>query len=233
MARPWRSSSVDIYGYDLRYAHGAYVMSGGRDDPSLPSTVVRIETDTGLTGWGETCPLGPTYLPAARGRRARRARASSRPRCSASTRATSTPSTTRWTAPCAGHAYAKAAIDIACWDLLGKRRRRPGQHPARRRAQRDFPLYVAIPLGPVDEMVAHVSGAPRGGHRRFQLKLGADPREDADRVRAVLEATDDGDVSSPTPTAAGACRTRRSPRARSRASTACSSSSPARRSRSA
>src|SRR5262249_11333702 len=30
--------------------------------------------------------------------------------------------------------------------------------------------------------------------RRFQLKLGADPAEDAVRVRAVAEATDDGDV---------------------------------------
>jgi L-alanine-DL-glutamate epimerase-like enolase superfamily enzyme len=58
----------------------------------------------------------------------------------------------------------------------------------------DFPLYVAIPLGPVAEMVAHVQARKAEGTTRFQLKLGADPREDATRVKAVLAATDDNDV---------------------------------------
>ena len=43
-------------------------------------------------------------------------------------------------------------------------------------------------------MVAHVRGRRAEGIRRFQLKLGADPREDAARVRAVLDATEEGDV---------------------------------------
>ena len=33
---------VTLLGYDLRYAHGAYVMSGGRTITSLPSTVVEL-----------------------------------------------------------------------------------------------------------------------------------------------------------------------------------------------
>jgi L-alanine-DL-glutamate epimerase-like enolase superfamily enzyme len=52
--------SVDVFGYRLRYAHGAYVMSGNRSIDALQSTVVRVRTDTGVTGWGETCPRGPT-----------------------------------------------------------------------------------------------------------------------------------------------------------------------------
>ena len=55
---------VDVFGYELRYAHGAYVMSGGRTITSLTSTVVRVETTDGIFGWGETCPLGPAYLEA-------------------------------------------------------------------------------------------------------------------------------------------------------------------------
>ena len=35
---------VDVYGYDLTYAHGDYVMSSGRVVNVLPSTVVRIRT---------------------------------------------------------------------------------------------------------------------------------------------------------------------------------------------
>ncbi len=94
----------------------------------------------------------------------------------------------------AGHAYAKSALDIACWDLLGKAAGLPVSALLGGTTSSDFPLYVAIPLGPVADMVAHVQARKAEGTTRFQLKLGADPREDAARVRAVLEATDDGDV---------------------------------------
>ena len=94
----------------------------------------------------------------------------------------------------AGHGYAKAAVDIACWDVLGQAAGLPVSTLLGGARVDDFPLYVAIPLGPVDDMVAHVRAAAREGIRRFQLKLGADPREDAARTRAVLEATEEGEV---------------------------------------
>jgi L-alanine-DL-glutamate epimerase-like enolase superfamily enzyme len=185
--------SVGIYGYDLRYAHGEYVMSGGRIISSLPSTVVELTTDNGLDGYGETCPLGSTYLPAhAAGARAALAELAPAligvdPRNLAKV----------WDAmdgALAGHAYAKSAIDIACWDLLGKAADVPVSTLLGGVTSEDFPLYVAIPLGPVDEMVAHVQARKAEGTTRFQLKLGADPREDATRVKAVLNATDENDV---------------------------------------
>ena len=42
---------VDVFGYDLTYVHGTYVMSGGREVVSLPSTVVRITADDGTEGF--------------------------------------------------------------------------------------------------------------------------------------------------------------------------------------
>ncbi len=57
-----RITRLEVYGYALTYAHGAYGMSGGRVISTLPSTVVRVITDEGLEGWGEVCPLGSTYL---------------------------------------------------------------------------------------------------------------------------------------------------------------------------
>ena len=59
-----RIERVEVFGYDLRYAHGSYVMSGGRVDRPLASTVVRVTTADGAVGYGEACPLGTTYLPA-------------------------------------------------------------------------------------------------------------------------------------------------------------------------
>ena len=42
-----------------------YWLSGGRlKFEQLDSTFVRIDTDEGLSGWGEGCPWGHTYLPA-------------------------------------------------------------------------------------------------------------------------------------------------------------------------
>jgi L-alanine-DL-glutamate epimerase-like enolase superfamily enzyme len=184
---------LTINGYDLRYAHGEYVMSGGRTISSLPSTVVQLETDDGLTGYGETCPLGSTYLPA----HAAGARAALNEMAPALIGVDPRKLARVWDAmdgALAGHAYAKSAIDIACWDLLGKATNVPVSTLLGGVTSADFPLYVAIPLGPVDDMVAHVKARKAEGTTRFQLKLGADPREDAARVRAVLQATDDGDV---------------------------------------
>ena len=181
---------VDVHGYDLRYAHGAYVMSGGRTITSLPSTVVRIETDTGMVGHGETCPLGSAYLPASAGG-ARAALAELAPALLGVDATNLAAVHDAMNAALRGHAYAKAAIDIACWDLLGRAAHLPVSTLLGGVVAPDFPLYVAIPLGPVDDMVAHVKARQAEGITRFQLKLGADPREDAARVRAVLEATDD------------------------------------------
>ena len=93
-----------------------------------------------------------------------------------------------------GHAYAKAAVDIACWDVLGRSLGVPVSTLLGGVRAADFPLYVAIPLGPVADMVAHVREERERGIRRFQLKLGADPREDAARVRAVLDETADDEL---------------------------------------
>ncbi len=45
-----RIERVNVYGYDLTYAHGDYVMSGGRVVNRLPSTVVRITSHVGRHG---------------------------------------------------------------------------------------------------------------------------------------------------------------------------------------
>src|SRR6185437_6048035 len=55
---------VEVYGYELTYVGEEYVMSGGRSIGSLHSTVVRVVTEAGVEGFGETCPLGSTYLAA-------------------------------------------------------------------------------------------------------------------------------------------------------------------------
>ena len=57
-------SRIRAYQVDLPLHEGSYTWSGGKSVITFDSTVVEIETDAGITGYGEVCPLGPFYLPA-------------------------------------------------------------------------------------------------------------------------------------------------------------------------
>ena len=55
---------IDVFQQDLPYSGGVYRLSGGREYHSFDATFVRITTDTGLEGWGESTPFGATYIAA-------------------------------------------------------------------------------------------------------------------------------------------------------------------------
>ena len=55
---------ISAFQVDLPLHEGSYNWSGGKSVAVFDSTLVRVETDAGVTGWGEVCPLGPFYLPA-------------------------------------------------------------------------------------------------------------------------------------------------------------------------
>ena len=61
---------VTAWRQDQPFRDGPYVCSGNRVALGFESTIVRIETDDGVTGWGEMSPLGSIYRrpsPPARG----------------------------------------------------------------------------------------------------------------------------------------------------------------------
>ncbi|KAA9164015.1 mandelate racemase [Amycolatopsis acidicola] len=179
--------AIDCFGYNLRYAHGEYVMSGDRAATHQIGTLVRLRTDEGLEGWGEITPLGDTYLPThwAEVRAALHTLAPSLigqdPTNLAAVRRT-------LDRVLLGGGYAKAAIDVACWDLLGQACGQPVSKLLGGVLQEDFPLYEAVPLASPEEMAAFVVAREEAGIKRFQLKVGNDPRDDAARTRAVVDA---------------------------------------------
>jgi L-alanine-DL-glutamate epimerase-like enolase superfamily enzyme len=61
---------IAAYPVALPLHEGSYQWSGGKSVAVFDSTLVRVETDSGLVGHGEVCPLGPAYLPAYAERRA-------------------------------------------------------------------------------------------------------------------------------------------------------------------
>ena len=85
---------------------------------TLDTTLVKITTDTGVVGWGETCPVGPTYAEAHAGG-ARAALIEMAPGL-IGTEVLPLTVQRKMTSLLNGHNYAKAAIDIATHDALGK-----------------------------------------------------------------------------------------------------------------
>jgi len=184
---------IDVYGYDLTYAHGDYVMSSGRVVNRLPSTVVRVTTRGGAQGFGETCPLGSTYL-AAFGEGARAAIRELAPALIGAEATNLADVHRRLDARLRGHEYAKSALDVACWDAFGRIVGQPVSALLGGALQPELPLYVAIPLGTPADMAAFVTRERALGIRNFQAKLGADPAQDAARIAAVVGATGPGDA---------------------------------------
>lgn len=184
---------IDVFGYELTYAHGDYVMSSGRVVDRLPSTVVRITTRDGAAGFGETCPLGSIYLPAF-GEGARVAIREIAPALIGADASNLADIHRRMDGRLKGHEYAKSALDMACWDAFGRQVGKPVAALLGGALQDELPLYVAIPLGPPEAMADFVARERSGGIRNFQAKLGADPVEDAQRIATILAATGPGDA---------------------------------------
>jgi L-alanine-DL-glutamate epimerase-like enolase superfamily enzyme len=156
------------------------------------STVVAVETDAGITGYGEVCPLGPAYLPAyAAGVRAGLLELA--PRLIGEDPTQLARLNRTMDAALKGHPYVKSAVDVACWDILGKKAGLPVCVLLGGRYGEDFHLYRAISQEAPEQMAANVAGYRAEGYRRFQLKVGGDPDTDIQRIRAVAAVLQPGD----------------------------------------
>lgn len=180
------------YRAELPLHEGSYRWSGGKAVTVFDTTVIEVETDTGLRGYGEVCPLGPFYLPAyAAGVRAGLAELG--PHLLGEDPLQLARLNRRMDAALKGHAYVKSGIDMACWDILGQATGQPVCLLLGGRYGDDFPLYRAISQESAAAMAERVAGYRAEGYRRFQLKVGGDPLEDIARIRAVAAVLQPGD----------------------------------------
>jgi len=51
---------IDIFSFNLPVIGKAYTMAK-TSVTQLDTTIVKITSDNGHVGWGETCPVGPVY----------------------------------------------------------------------------------------------------------------------------------------------------------------------------
>ena len=183
---------IKVYQVDLPLHEGSYKWSGGKSVEVFDSTVVAIETDAGITGHGEVCPLGPFYLPAYAGG-ARAGIKELGPRLLGEDPTRLGPINWLMDKALQGHPYVKSALDMACWDILGLASGQSVCELLGGRYGEDFVLYRAISQEAPAKMARKIADYREEGYRRFQLKVGGDPNEDIQRIhqaREVLKPTD-------------------------------------------
>ncbi len=184
---------ISVFQVNLPLHEGSYNWAGGKSVKVFDSTVVRIETDEGIIGHGEVCPLGPVYLPAY----AEGARAGIQvlaPALLGQDPTQLTKLNRHMDTTLKGHPYVKSALDMACWDILGQATGQPVCNLLGGRYGDDFMLYRAISQEAPEAMAGKVAGYRAEGYRKFQLKVGGDPETDIERIRAVSAELQRGDV---------------------------------------
>ena len=167
-------------------------MAEGKTCDTVETVVVTVETDTGLTGWGEVCPI-PHYLPAyARG--VAPALQELAPVVLGADPIGAEALMSRADAYLPGHVYAKSALDIALWDITGQVAGLPIHALVGGRRQDTLPLYHSITCIAPDEMARIARDTHLQGITQFQVKLGAsgDWQTDVERLTKVREAVGPG-----------------------------------------
>ena len=173
-------------------SHETYYMADGKTCDTTLTVITRIDTDTGLSGWGEVCPI-PHYLPAYAGG-VTPAVEDMTPILLGADPIGPEALMERLNKHLQGHLYAKSMIDTALWDLTAKAANLPLYALLGGRAVKDMPLYHSITCVAPGEMARMAQEAYNSGMRQFQVKLGADDdwQADVERLSAVRAAVGAG-----------------------------------------
>lgn len=158
---------------------------------SVTSLILRLRTDTGLEGWGESCPLGATYAPAHAGGGIAAVEEfapaligrEAMPRVLGAA----------MDAVLEGHAYAKALVDIAAWDVLGKVAGLRLCDLLGGALADPVPSYFAIAPLPPQQAAEQARAMVAEGYPAIQLKIGSgDLARDVASIRAVWDVLPTG-----------------------------------------
>ena len=180
-----RITGIDVFQVDLPYAGGTYRLSGGREYRSFDATIVRLRTDADLDGWGESTPFGANYIaahaagvragideiaPSLLGRDPRRVDRIN----------------DLMDDVLVGHAHAKTALDVACWDVFGKSVGLPVCELLGGRTDVRMPVISSIHAGDPEDMRRRVADHRARGYTAHSVKIDDDPARNAARVEASL-----------------------------------------------
>ena len=175
---------ISVYQLDLPLEH-PYWLSGGRlKFECLDATFVKIETDAGITGWGEGTPWGHTYVPAhGPGIRAGIETMASFVLGLDPRRVLDVERAMDLALP--GHLYAKSPIDMACWDIAGRAAGLPIADLMGGGSRTPRPIASSVGAKTVEETREVIQRYRDRGYVAHSVKIGGDVERDVARIRDV------------------------------------------------
>jgi muconate cycloisomerase len=87
-----------------------------------------------------------------------------------------------------GHPFAKGAVDMALYDIMGKSLNRPTYDLLGGRYRDSMPVPASIGITDANQAAETAAARVKLGFKVVKLKVGLDPKADIERVRAVREA---------------------------------------------
>ncbi|MEI2806183.1 MULTISPECIES: mandelate racemase/muconate lactonizing enzyme family protein [Paracoccaceae] len=177
---------IALHAFELPLAKPHFLSRGRRFD-RFGSSVIRIDTDEGLSGWAEVCPWGSSYLAAFPGG-VRAAVTDIAPALIGENPLKPEQIYRTMDQELAGHSYAKALIDFAIWDIVGKWAGRP-LHDMLGGSEEPAPLLSAsLHLDTPQGMVAARDKLRAEGVSTFSVKMGQGIATDC-KVIEAFEST--------------------------------------------
>ncbi|WP_242315026.1 dipeptide epimerase [Bacillus cereus group sp. BfR-BA-01355] len=154
--------------------------------PDMPSIIVKMETDEGIIGYGEGVAddhvtgeswestfhtLKHTLTPALIGKNPMNIE-----------KIHDMMDNTIYGVP-----TAKAAIDIACFDIMGKKLNQPVYQLIGGRYHEEFPVTHVLSIADPEDMAEEAASMIQKGYQSFKMKVGTNVKEDVKRIEAVRE----------------------------------------------
>ena len=175
---------ITVFQTDLPLEH-PYWLSGGRlKFESLDATFVKLDTDAGITGWGEGTPWGHTYVPA-HGPGIRAGIETMAPAILGQDPRRTEHVERAMDLQLPGHLYAKQPIDMACWDIAGQHAGMPIADLMGGGSRTPAPIASSVGAKTPQETEEVMTRYRKRGYIAHSVKVGGDVTRDIERIRHV------------------------------------------------
>ena len=177
-------ASITVYQASLPLEH-PYWLSGGRlKFEVLDATLVKLETDEGLIGWGEGTPWGHTYVPA-HGPGIRAGIETMAPFLLGLNPQKVLEVERAMDLSLPGHLYAKSPIDMACWDIAGQAAGLPIADLMGGGSRTPAPIASSVGAKTVEETREVLARYRDRGYWVHSVKVGGDVDQNIERIQDV------------------------------------------------
>jgi len=184
---------LSVFQVDLPLEH-PYWLSGGRlKFDKLDATLVKIETDAGLVGWGEGTPWGHTYVPA-HGPGIRAGLQTMAPFILGLDPRRVLDVERAMDLALPGHLYAKSPVDMACWDIAAQAAGVPIADLMGGGSRRPQPIASSVGAKTVEETREVLARYRDRGYVAHSVKIGGDVQRDIARIKDVEAQRPEGEI---------------------------------------